>query len=74
LLSRGAERVAVRGLEVECRLRDVRADTPTLVAALVEAGAQVLEVTGAGDLEKVYLDIVGAGNGEPDTSALAEAA
>jgi hypothetical protein len=56
----------VRALRMErasfdCTLSDVRRDSPVLVATLVREGAEVLEITAAGDLEQVYLDLVGEG-------------
>ncbi len=54
----------VRSLRAErasfdCTLANVESDTPSVISALVAAGARVLEVTAAGDLEQVYLDLVG---------------
>jgi ABC-2 type transport system ATP-binding protein len=68
----------VAGLRAErtsfdCTLSDVRRDTPELVAAIVAAGGRVLEVQAAGDLEQVYLDLVGR-PGESSPASRTEAA
>ena len=70
LASAGVTSIVVTGLRVECRLGDVFADTPRVVEALVGCGARVLEVAGAGDLERVYLELVA----EPQEKAPLEAA
>ena len=43
---------------VSCRLADADRDTPDLVARLVHAGAKVVSVRQAGDLERVYLELM----------------
>lgn len=43
---------------LSCRLPDAARDTPELVARLVHAGARVVSVTQAGDLERVYLELM----------------
>lgn len=43
---------------VSCRLTDADRDTPDLVARLVHAGAKVVSVRQAGDLERVYLELM----------------
>ncbi len=40
------------------RLRDADADTPPLVARLVHAGANIISVVQAGDLEEAYLELM----------------
>lgn len=50
----------VRG-GVSCRLGDADRDTPDLVARLVHAGAKVVSVRQAGDLERVYLELMARG-------------
>jgi ABC-2 type transport system ATP-binding protein len=57
----GVRALRMERVSFDCTLGDVRHDTPTLVAALVREGAEVLEVTAAGDLEQVYLNLVGEG-------------
>ncbi len=46
---------------VSCRLLDADRDTPELVARLVHAGARVVSVKQAGDLERVYLELMSRG-------------
>lgn len=46
---------------VSCRLPDADRDTPELVARLVHAGAKVVSVKQAGDLERVYLELMARG-------------
>lgn len=46
---------------VSCRLPDADQDTPELVARLVHAGARVVSVKQAGDLERVYLELMSRG-------------
>ncbi|HML98181.1 MAG TPA: ABC transporter ATP-binding protein [Tepidiformaceae bacterium] len=53
----------VRG-GVSCRLPDAGRDTPELVARLVHAGAKVVSVKQAGDLERVYLELMARGTGQ----------
>jgi ABC-2 type transport system ATP-binding protein len=53
----------VRG-GVSCRLPDAGRDTPELVARLVHAGARVVSVKQAGDLERVYLELMARGTGQ----------
>jgi ABC-2 type transport system ATP-binding protein len=55
----GVEAARVERTALTCRLDDVRRTTPPLISTLVHAGAEILEVTPAGDLEQVYLDLVG---------------
>jgi ABC-2 type transport system ATP-binding protein len=43
---------------LSCRLPDAARDTPELVARLVRAGAKVVSVRQAGDLERVYLELM----------------
>jgi ABC-2 type transport system ATP-binding protein len=43
---------------LSCRLAEADRDTPDLVARLVHAGAQVVSVRQAGDLERVYLELM----------------
>jgi ABC-2 type transport system ATP-binding protein len=43
---------------VSCRLPDADRDTPDLVSRLVHAGARVVSVKQAGDLERVYLELM----------------
>lgn len=43
---------------VRCRLVDADRDTPELVARLVAAGARILAVRPAGDLERAYLELM----------------
>ena len=43
---------------LSCRLPDADRDTPDLVARLVHAGAKVVSVRQAGDLERVYLELM----------------
>lgn len=50
----------VRG-GVSCRLPDADRDTPELVTRLVHAGARVVSVKQAGDLERVYLELMARG-------------
>ncbi len=52
----GAERLS-------CRLADASRDTPELVARLDRAGAKVVSVKQAGDLERAYLELMARGNG-----------
>jgi len=47
-----------RGASFSCRLRDSTAETPALVARLVAAGAGVVSVSQAGDLEGAYLELM----------------
>jgi len=46
---------------LSCRLPDAERDTPELVARLVHAGAGVISVKQAGDLERVYLELMDRG-------------
>ena len=64
LRAAGATSTRVEGTELTCRVGDLRRDTPAVVRALASAGADVLEVTAAGDLEQVYLDLVGRDAGD----------
>ncbi len=41
-----------------CRLQNANAETPRLIARLVHAGANILSVTQAGDLEEAYLELM----------------
>ncbi|MEO8541589.1 MAG: ABC transporter ATP-binding protein [bacterium] len=41
-----------------CRLADADADTPPLVVRLVHAGASIISVVQAGDLEQAYLELM----------------
>ena len=43
---------------LSCRLPDADRDTPELVTQLVHAGARVVSVRQAGDLERVYLELM----------------
>lgn len=43
---------------LSCRLPDAERDTPDLVARLVHAGAKLVSVRQAGDLERVYLELM----------------
>lgn len=43
---------------LSCRLPDADRNTPELVARLVHAGAKVVSVRQAGDLERVYLELM----------------
>jgi ABC-2 type transport system ATP-binding protein len=43
---------------VRCRLLDAERDTPDLVARLVSAGARIVAVRPAGDLERAYLELM----------------
>lgn len=43
---------------VRCRLVDAERDTPELVARLVAAGARIVAVRPAGDLERAYLELM----------------
>ena len=43
---------------LSCRLPDADRDTPELVTRLVHAGARVVSVRQAGDLERVYLELM----------------
>lgn len=43
---------------LSCRLPDADRDTPELVARVVHAGARVVSVRQAGDLERVYLELM----------------
>ncbi|WP_322817914.1 ABC transporter ATP-binding protein [Tepidiforma sp.] len=43
---------------VRCRLVDAERDTPELVARLVAAGARIVAVQPAGDLERAYLELM----------------
>ena len=43
---------------MRCRLLDADRDTPDLVARLVSAGARVVAVRPAGDLERAYLELM----------------
>jgi ABC-2 type transport system ATP-binding protein len=43
---------------VRCRLDDAERDTPELVARLVSAGARIVAVRPAGDLERAYLELM----------------
>ncbi|GIW13931.1 MAG: multidrug ABC transporter ATP-binding protein [Tepidiforma sp.] len=43
---------------VRCRLSDAGRDTPELVARLVRAGAAIVAVRPAGDLERAYLELM----------------
>lgn len=71
----GVDHVQVARTSFECRLTDVHAGTPGVVAAVVAAGGRVLEVKAAGDLERAYLDLVsGESNGPTGHGRLGEAA
>ena len=76
ILDAARETPGVLGVRAErasfdCRLEDAGRDTPRLVAAVVAAGGGVLEVAPAGDLEQVYLDLVGAGTPGSDSPEMA---
>jgi ABC-2 type transport system ATP-binding protein len=43
---------------LRCRLRNAERDTPDLVARLVSAGARIVAVRPAGDLERAYLELM----------------
>ncbi len=43
---------------LRCRLDDADRDTPELVARLVRAGARIIAVRPAGDLERAYLELM----------------
>lgn len=43
---------------IRCRLVDADRDTPELVARLVRAGARIVAVRPAGDLERAYLELM----------------
>ncbi|WP_322795636.1 heme ABC exporter ATP-binding protein CcmA [Tepidiforma sp.] len=45
-------------LAIRCRLIDAERDTPELVARLVRAGARIVAVRPAGDLERAYLELM----------------
>lgn len=54
----GISSIEWRGSGFTSRLADASGDTPRLVAALVRAGAPILSVTQAGDLEEAYLELM----------------
>ena len=64
-LQRDAARLCDRGQEQQCQLPHPDRDTPALVAALVAAGAQILEVRAEMPaLEDVYVHLMGADGGD----------
>ncbi|MGE0602047.1 MAG: ABC transporter ATP-binding protein [Dehalococcoidia bacterium] len=54
----GPSRVEWRQRSFSVRLENASAETPRLVARLVHAGADILSVTQAGDLEEAYLELM----------------
>ncbi len=54
-----------------CRLPDADADTPSLVARLVHAEAQIVSVIQAGDLESAYLELMARTAKDEDLEAAA---
>ena len=62
-------RWGVHGLS--CRLADAHRDTPGLIAGLVGAGAPILSVAQAGDLEEAYLELMARTENAPEMEAAA---
>ncbi len=54
-----------------CKLTDADADTPPLVARLVHAGANIISVVQAGDLESAYLELMARTAREDELEAAA---
>ncbi len=55
----GLSRCEWQGASFRCALRDATEDTPEIVDRLVHAGARILSVLQAGDLEEAYLELMG---------------
>lgn len=54
----GVSDVSLQRSSFSCRLEDAARDTPELVRRLVSAGARIVAVQHAGDLEKAYLELM----------------
>ncbi|MGE3076483.1 MAG: ABC transporter ATP-binding protein [Dehalococcoidia bacterium] len=54
----GPSHLEWRQRSFSCRMQNASTETPRLVARLVHAGADILSVTQAGDLEEAYLELM----------------